>query len=93
MVTKKEQNDVIVGPKGAMLIAFLMLAIGGLIWMAATNPHSQQFAAYDQSQPSHVVETSRSENQRMAQSSTPSQQPALSQEPMPGQPSAPNSNK
>jgi hypothetical protein len=56
MVTKKEQNDIIVGPKGVLWIVAAALVIGVVAWIMASSRHEQRSVAYDQLNPAQIIE-------------------------------------
>ena len=63
MVTKKEQNQIIISPRDALLIVMLTIAIGVLVWVAAIAPREKGFSAYDELNPQHsIIRTDRHVN-------------------------------
>jgi hypothetical protein len=60
MVTKKEQNDLLIGPKAAIVLGILMVVIGLLAWGLTFGRHDQNVAAYDLTNPGKTVEESPS---------------------------------
>jgi len=57
MVTKQQQQDIIVGPKAAVWLCVSAAAIVVLAWVMASHPLQQkQTAAYDQIYPPTVMQ-------------------------------------
>jgi hypothetical protein len=56
MVTKKEQQDIILHSKGALWLVAATLVIGFIAFMMARGPHDSHIAEYDLSSPNRIIE-------------------------------------